>query len=107
MNTKLRSTEDCEFGRGEEVDHNTFVLADGYEKGIVQHYFDLGEIGVLFAGFKVFDIELHEERFPDSFTVDKAYLQSSGQMKKRYFDLSKHITLAPKYSKWYVSAEKG
>ena len=37
----LRSTEDSEFGRGEKVDHNTFVLQEGYEKWIIQKYFDL------------------------------------------------------------------
>lgn len=101
----LRSTEDSEFGRGEKVEHNTFVLQEGYEKGIIQHYFDLEEIKELFEGFKIFDIELHEERFPSVFTVDKAFLQSSKGTKK-YIDLSKPINMNLKYSRWYIAAEK-
>ncbi len=101
----LRSTEDSEFGRGEKVAHNTFVLQEGYEKGIIQHYFDLEEIKELFEGFKVFDIELYEERFPSVFTVDKAFLQSS-KGTKNYIDLSKPIDMNLKYSRWYIAAEK-
>ena len=101
----LRSTEDSEFCIGEKVDHNTFVLQEGYEKGIIQHYFDLEEIKELFEGFKIFDIELHEERFPSLFTVDKAFLQSSKGSKK-YIDLSKPIDMNLKYSRWYIAAEK-
>lgn len=101
----LKSTEDSEFGRGEEVEHNTFVLEEGYEKGIIQHYFDLEEIKELFEGFKIFDIELYEERFPSAFTVNKAFLQSS-KGDKKYIDLSRHIDLNLKYSRWYIAAEK-
>jgi len=101
----LRSTEDSEFGRGEEVDRNTFVLQEGYEKGIIQHYFDLEEIKELLEGFKVFDIELYEERFPSAFTVDKAFLQSSKGTKK-YVDLTKPMDVNLKYSRWYIAAEK-
>jgi SAM-dependent methyltransferase len=101
----LRSTEDSEFGRGEKVEHNTFVLQEGYEKGIIQHYFDLDEIKELFEGFKVFDIEIYEERFPSVFTVDKAFLQSS-KGDKKYIDLSKPLDMNLKYSRWYIAAEK-
>lgn len=101
----LRSTEDSEFGRGEEVAHNTFVLQEGYEKGIIQHYFDLEEIKELLEGFKILDMEVYEERFPDIFTVDKAFLQSSKGIKK-YIDLSERINLNLKYSRWYIAAEK-
>jgi ubiquinone/menaquinone biosynthesis C-methylase UbiE len=102
----LRSTEDSEFGRGKKVDHNTFVLQEGYEKGIIQHYFDLHEVRELFEGFKIFDIELYEQRFPRLFTVDKAFLQSSKGLKK-HLDISKHVDLRLKYSRWYIAAEKG
>lgn len=101
----LRSTEDSEFGRGEKVEHNTFVLQEGYENGIIQHYFDLEEIKELFEGFKIFDIELYEERFPSVFTVDKAFLQSS-KCDKKYIDLSKPLDMNLKYSRWYIAAEK-
>ncbi|MHA1423768.1 MAG: class I SAM-dependent methyltransferase [Candidatus Thorarchaeota archaeon] len=106
IHLRLRSTEDCEFGRGKEEGYHTYVLARGYEKGIIQHYFDLEEIRELLEGFKLFDLEQYDERYPDSFSIDKAYLQSSGKMERKYIDLSKPVSLNTKYSKWYVSAEK-
>lgn len=101
----LRSTADSEFGRGKKVAHNTFVLSEGYEKGIIQHYFDLEEIKDLLAGFKIFDIELYERRFPETFTVDKSFLLSS-KGNKKYIDLSKTLDLNLKYSRWFIAAEK-
>lgn len=101
----LRSTEDCEFGRGEEVERNTFVLKEGYEKGLIQHYFDSGQIKELFGGFKIFDIEMREERFPGIFSIDKAFLQSSKGI-KRYVDYSETVNMNLKYSRWHVAAEK-
>lgn len=101
----LRSTEDAECGRGKREGKNTFVLQEGYEKGIVQHFFDLEEIEELFRGFKIFDIELHEQRFPDIFTVDKAFTQSSRGVKK-YLDLSGPVNLDLKYARWHIAAER-
>ena len=100
----LRSTEDSEFGRGEKIGHNTFLLQEGYEKGMVQHYFDLREIKELFCGFKIFDIELWEIKFPQVYTVDKAFLQSSKSVKRYLTPESLDMNL--KYSRWYISAEK-
>jgi len=100
----LRSTEDAEFCRGEEVDHNTFVLQEGYEKGIIQHFFDLEDIKELFDGLKIFDMELYEERFSSVFTVDKAYLQSS-KGGKGHIDLENPVNMKQKYSRWHISAE--
>lgn len=100
----LRSTEDSEFGRGGEVAHNTFVLQEGYEKGIIQHYFDLEEIKELLGEFNVFDIELYEEKSPAVYSVDKSFLQSSKGIKK-YIDLS-NPNLNLKSSRWYIAAEK-
>jgi len=101
----LRSTEDSECGRGEKVENNTFVLQEGYEKGIIQHFFDLEEIKELFEGFKIFDIEIHEQKFPDVFTVDKAYSQSSKGV-KRYIDLLDPISLGLEYARWHIAVEK-
>jgi len=101
----LRSTEDSEYGRGKKIDHNVFELTAGYEKGIVQHYFDLEEIKELFDALKVFDIELHEEKFPRLYTIDKAFLQSS-MGTKRYLDLSQLTDLELKYSRWHIAAER-
>lgn len=103
--TTLRSTEDSEYGRGEEVDRNTFVLKEGYEKGLIQHFFDLEEIRELLAGFKIFDIEIYEQKFPEMYTVDKAFLQSSKGIKK-YINLSQPTRFGLKYSRWHIAAEK-
>lgn len=101
----LRSTEDSEFGRGRKVDHNSFELEEGYEKGLMQHYFDIEEAKELFEGFKVFNLELYEEKWPNIFTVDSPFLQSSKGSKK-YIDLSKPLDIDLKYSRWYIAAEK-
>jgi SAM-dependent methyltransferase len=101
----LISTEDSEFGRGQEVDHNTFLLENGYARGTAIHYFDLNEIREAFKDFKVFDIMLQEEKFPDLYTVDKAFLQSSTGLKK-YVNLSNSIDLNLKYARWHIAAEK-
>jgi len=101
----LRSTEDSEYGRGEKVDRNTFVLQEGYEKGIIQHFFDLEEIQELLSKFKILDIEIYEQKFPDMFTVDKAFLQSSKGIRK-YIDLSQPTRFDLKYSRWHIVAEK-
>lgn len=101
----LRSVFDSEYGRGKEVGINTFVLQEGYEKGIIQHYFDLAEIKKLLKGFNIFDLELYEQRFPGTYTLDKAYLQSS-KTEKRNIELTKAIDLNLKYSRWHITAEK-
>jgi len=100
----LRSVYDSEYGRGKLVGKNTYVLEEGYEKGIIQHFFSPEEVKELLKDFKVFDVEIYEEKFPKIFTVDKAFLQSSKgikdhvDVKKTEFDL--------KYSRWHIAAEK-
>jgi len=63
----LRSSEDYEFGVGEEVAKNEFIVSEGYEKGLVQHFFSEPEIKNLFEGlFRVIYSEIHESRLgPD------------------------------------------
>lgn len=101
----LRSTESSECGQGEKIAENTFILQEGYEKGLMQHFFNLEEAGELLKEFKIFDIELYEQKFPDLFTIDKAFLQSSQGIKKS-LDLSKPLDLNLKNSRWYFAAEK-
>jgi len=101
----LRSTRDSEFGRGQEIEKNTFTLQEGYEKGFIQHFFDLEEINELLEGFGIFDIECHEQIFPDIYSVDKAFLQSSKGQKK-FIDVSSPLDLNLKYSRWHIAAEK-
>jgi SAM-dependent methyltransferase len=100
----LRSAEDCEYGRGKRVARNTFTLQTGYEKGLVQHFYNWEEASELLRRFKLFDVECHDERFPSSFGIDKAYQQSSKGVKGR-IDLSS-LDLDMKYSRWHIAAEK-
>lgn len=101
----LRSSSDSECGIGEKVDHNSYILEGGYEEGILQHYFDLEEINGLLKKFKVFDIELWEERFSSRDTINKSYEKSSGN-KKEYLDLTKNVDFDLKSSRYYIAAEK-
>lgn len=101
----LRSTDDSEFGTGDQTGDNTFLLQEGYEKGITQRYFNLDDIKELFVGFDIFDIELSIEKYPDIYTVDKAFLQSSKGTKK-YVDFSEPIGMNLGYARWSITAEK-
>ena len=104
MYITLRSTEDSECGRGEKTGNNTYVLQEGYERGIIQHFFDLEEIKELLTGFRIFDIELYEEKFPEVYSLDKSFLQSSKGIKK-YIDLS-NPNLNIKSSRRHITAER-
>lgn len=101
----LRSVESSECGRGKKISKNTYTLEEGYEKGLIQHYFDLGEIKELLEGFRIFDLELCEQKFPSFYTLDKAFLQSSRGMKK-YLNLNEPIDFNLKNSRWFIAAEK-
>ena len=63
----LRCVDDFEYGVGTEVAPNTFFLDHGYEEGLVQHFFTLDEIKVLFDGqFRIIYSEITERRIePD------------------------------------------
>lgn len=62
----LRSIADDEFGQGEEVACNTFRLKDGYEAGLVQHFFSIEEIDQMFLPyFKKLYVETNERAFGD------------------------------------------
>lgn len=100
----LKTTADSAFGLGKTVEKNTYVLDGGYEKGILQHYFDQGEIKELLKDFRTFDVEIHEERFPKIFTAKKAFLQSS-KGTKRHVDVAK-TDFGMRYSRWHIAAEK-
>lgn len=101
----LRSTDDSEFGTGDQTGDNTFLLHAGYEQGITQRYFNFDDIKELFVGFDIFDIELCVNNYPDIFTVDKAFLQSSDGIKK-HVDTSKNIDMNLRYARWSITAEK-
>lgn len=64
----LKSADDAEFGVGEPAGTNTFVISDGFEKGLVQHFFTLDEIHELMKGsFKPVYIETHDHRLAPDF----------------------------------------
>ena len=65
----LKSADDSEFGQGEQSERNTFVINDGFEKGLVQHFFTLDEVHELMGNaFKPFYIESHDYRLGPDFT---------------------------------------
>lgn len=65
----LKSADDSEFGVGEEAEKNTFVVTDGFEKGLIQHFFTLDEIHDLMGDrFRTLYIETHDHRLAPDFT---------------------------------------
>lgn len=56
----LASTRASAFGKGKAVGKHTFILDDGAEKGLPQHYFDLAEVRRLLRGFKLLDVRRAE-----------------------------------------------
>ena len=65
----LKSADDSDFGLGEEASKNTFVVPDGFEKGLVQHFFTLEEVHELMGQlFRPVYMETHDHRLPPDFT---------------------------------------
>jgi SAM-dependent methyltransferase len=64
----LRCVDDFEFGKGKQVARNTFVVDEGYERGLVQHFFTFEEIESLFDGqFRIIYSEITERRLEPDF----------------------------------------
>ena len=64
----LRSTEDFECGIGEEVAPHTYIIRDGFEAGLVQHFFSLDETESLLQGmFRILVIESSDRRIGPDF----------------------------------------
>ena len=59
----LVAVNDLEYGKGEPADRHTFMLADGYEKGLPQRYFDREAIDELLQGFALLDLRRIETLF--------------------------------------------
>ena len=49
------------FGKGDEIEENTFVETEGHEKGVIHHFADKKELRRLLDDFEVLSIELHEK----------------------------------------------
>ena len=59
----LRSADDSEYGVGEEVEPNTFVVGEGFEEGLVQHFFSQRDTEELFDGlFRIIYSEITERK---------------------------------------------
>lgn len=102
----LRSTNDSECGRGEFIEKNTYRLEGGYENGELQHFFDIAEISCLLNKFGIFDLELFEVLYPDKYTLDKSFNQSSKGLKIYLEDIESAFQNTLKNSRWYIAAEK-
>ncbi|MBI4777854.1 class I SAM-dependent methyltransferase [Candidatus Desantisbacteria bacterium] len=61
----LRSTRDTDCGRGDEVEHNTFMINGNVEAGLPQHFFDAVEIKDMLVDFSLKYIECEERLYGD------------------------------------------
>ena len=65
----LKSADDSDFAIGEEAGKNTFVVPDGFEKGLIQHFFTLEEVHELMDQlFRPIYVETHDHRLAPDFT---------------------------------------
>ena len=68
----LRSIDDFESGIGKQIAKNTFVIAEGLEEGLIQHFFTLDEVHRLIDGlFRVIYMETNDRRLGPDF--DRKY----------------------------------
>jgi SAM-dependent methyltransferase len=64
----LRCADDFEYGVGDQVAPNTFIVSAGYEKGLVQHFFTPDDTEALFDGlFRILYSEITERRLAPDF----------------------------------------
>ena len=64
----LRSTRDSDYGKGKEIEENTFLIPGDVEKNLPQHFFSYNEIQELFAKFTIDYIEAEERLYPEGFS---------------------------------------
>lgn len=58
---EIHSIYDSNYGKGMEIEENIFIIEEGCEKGLPQHYFEELEIFELVEGFKIKRMLLNEE----------------------------------------------
>ncbi len=63
----LRSADDFECGVGEEVAPHTFVVPDGFEAGLAQHFFDEAELHELIDGLFAKSAQAEREKSNSDF----------------------------------------
>ncbi len=59
VHLNLRAPDSFDYGRGEEIERGTYLLAEGHEKGLPQHFFTPEELDALLDGLRVLDWEKH------------------------------------------------
>lgn len=65
----LRSIEDFESGIGKRVAPNTFAIQEGFEEGLIQHFFTLDEVHALLCGlFRIIYIETNDRGLGPDFS---------------------------------------
>mgnify|MGYP001593266799 CR=1 FL=1 len=64
----LRSTRDSDYGKGKEIEENTFLIPGDVEKNLPQHFFSYDEIKGLFSNWTLDHIEAEERLYPEGFS---------------------------------------
>ncbi|MEK9149653.1 MAG: methyltransferase domain-containing protein, partial [Candidatus Desantisbacteria bacterium] len=64
----LRSTRDSDYGKGKEIEENTFLIPGDVEKNLPQHFFSYDEIKGLFSNWTINNIEAEERLYPEGFS---------------------------------------
>lgn len=80
IHLNLRSTKAYHYGEGEQVEPGTFLIPDGPEKGLAQHFWNEEEIEQAFAGLKVLNWELVVRYFDRAQTKCDARWAVSAQL---------------------------
>ncbi len=57
----LVADSDYKFGKGKQVEKNTYVITSGVEEGIVHHFFDRQEVEELFGQFEILSLDFFSE----------------------------------------------
>lgn len=63
FHVNLRSKDSFDYGEGDEIEPGTFVLTEGWEKGLFQHFWDEDEIDDLLKDFDICNFELEVRWF--------------------------------------------
>ena len=64
--TNFHSTKSSKYGKGVEVEENTFMQETGVERGVIHHFVDENEINELFRDFRIVSLEM-KERMIDTY----------------------------------------
>lgn len=68
----FNSKQSNDYGRGQQVDENTFIKTEGIEKGIPHYFVDRNELDRLLGGFELLRISHKDEWLPELGKPDRA-----------------------------------